>query len=428
MAAGPVDARPGRHRAGARAAAQRPQGRPGELATLTEQEQRILDLIGEGLTNRQIAEQHVPRREDGEELRLRACSPSSASSAAPRRRSSRTSTSRAELRPPDRRRRAPGLASVVRGRGEGSIGMVPEAHRHVARPKEVSSNLQGTAFDELLREVLGRVNDVLEERERWQLLLDAVVTMAADLSLDELLRRIIEAAADLAGARYAALGVLGVGKERRLDRFITHGLAPAQTEAIGELPQGPRDARPDHRPARAAAAARHHRAPRVLRLPGRPPADDVVPRRAGPAPRAGLRQPLPHREGRRRGLHRPGRGDRGRAGGRRGCGHRERPPPRGGRAPRAVAGGHGGGHPAAHGRARGRHRVCRPWSSTRMAVADADIAGIMAFDADGAVAVRVLAGVRRTRGGAAPGRRRPSHPRPRVMRSGEPTRRRGPGR
>ena len=64
--------------------------------------------------------------------------------------------------------------------------------------------------------MLGRVNDVLEERERWQLLLDAVVTMAADLSLDELLRRIIEAAADLAGARYVALGVLGVGKERRL--------------------------------------------------------------------------------------------------------------------------------------------------------------------------------------------------------------------
>ncbi len=41
-----------------------------ELEALTEQEQKILDLIGEGLTNRQIAERDVPRREDGEELRL----------------------------------------------------------------------------------------------------------------------------------------------------------------------------------------------------------------------------------------------------------------------------------------------------------------------------------------------------------------------
>ena len=41
-----------------------------ELEALTAQEQRILDLIGEGMTNRQIAERDVPRREDREELRV----------------------------------------------------------------------------------------------------------------------------------------------------------------------------------------------------------------------------------------------------------------------------------------------------------------------------------------------------------------------
>ncbi len=40
------------------------------LAALTEQEQRVLSLIGEGMTNRQIAQRAVPRREDGEELHL----------------------------------------------------------------------------------------------------------------------------------------------------------------------------------------------------------------------------------------------------------------------------------------------------------------------------------------------------------------------
>ncbi len=42
--------------AGARTGAQRPPVDK-ELEALTEQEQRILDLIGEGLTNRQIAQQ-----------------------------------------------------------------------------------------------------------------------------------------------------------------------------------------------------------------------------------------------------------------------------------------------------------------------------------------------------------------------------------
>ncbi len=40
------------------------------LASLTPQERRILDLVAEGQTNRQIAGQSLSRREDGEELRI----------------------------------------------------------------------------------------------------------------------------------------------------------------------------------------------------------------------------------------------------------------------------------------------------------------------------------------------------------------------
>ena len=105
-------------------------------------------------------------------------------------------------------------------------------------PGESDTGVSQVSFDELLREVLARVHGVLDEQARWELLLDAVVTMAADLSLDGLLARIVEIASDLAGARYAALGVLGVGPERRLRTFVTHGLTPGEKAKIGDLPTG----------------------------------------------------------------------------------------------------------------------------------------------------------------------------------------------
>jgi signal transduction histidine kinase len=105
-------------------------------------------------------------------------------------------------------------------------------------PSEPSAALAETGFDDLLREVLSRVHGVLDEQARWQLLLDAVVTMAADLTLDGLLARIVRIASDLAGAQYAALGVLGDGPDKRLRLFVTHGIDGAQVQEIGDLPTG----------------------------------------------------------------------------------------------------------------------------------------------------------------------------------------------
>ena len=98
--------------------------------------------------------------------------------------------------------------------------------------------VEGADFDELLREVLARVKGAIDEQARLRLLLDAVLTMAADLTLDGVLARIVEISRQLTGAEYAALGVLNSGPKRGLRTFVHHGMSPVQVEQIGELPTG----------------------------------------------------------------------------------------------------------------------------------------------------------------------------------------------
>jgi signal transduction histidine kinase len=74
--------------------------------------------------------------------------------------------------------------------------------------------------------------------ERQRLLLDAVVTMAADLSLDGVLQRIVVIAGELVDARYAALGVLSLAPDRRLRTFVHHGMPEGLVAEIGHLPRG----------------------------------------------------------------------------------------------------------------------------------------------------------------------------------------------
>jgi signal transduction histidine kinase len=68
-------------------------------------------------------------------------------------------------------------------------------------------------------------------------LLDAVIAVISDLELQSLLERIVTAAARLADARFAALGVLDQRGES-LDQFITVGLSPDERARIGSLPRG----------------------------------------------------------------------------------------------------------------------------------------------------------------------------------------------
>ena len=105
-------------------------------------------------------------------------------------------------------------------------------------PSAALGPLSGAGLDELLRELLQRVDRVLDDQQRLRLLLDAVIAIAGDLSLDSVLRRIVESAAQLVQAEYAALGVLGAGSARRLQAFVTYGMSPEQRARIGDLPLG----------------------------------------------------------------------------------------------------------------------------------------------------------------------------------------------
>lgn len=93
-------------------------------------------------------------------------------------------------------------------------------------------------FEQLIGEVVSRMHGALDQQARLQLLLDAVVTISADLSLDGVLSRIVGIASSLVDAQYAALGVLSAGPNKRLRTFIHHGMDPEIAAEIGNLPEG----------------------------------------------------------------------------------------------------------------------------------------------------------------------------------------------
>jgi signal transduction histidine kinase len=74
-------------------------------------------------------------------------------------------------------------------------------------------------------------------KDRLRHLLDAGVALTSELSLDALLQSLVETAAELTSARYAALGVIDPAG-RELERFITTGVDAETHAAIGELPRG----------------------------------------------------------------------------------------------------------------------------------------------------------------------------------------------
>ncbi len=73
--------------------------------------------------------------------------------------------------------------------------------------------------------------------DRMRALLDAGIAISSQLSLDSLLQKLTETAAELTEARYAALGVIDPSG-RELERFLTHGIDPETHTAIGDLPRG----------------------------------------------------------------------------------------------------------------------------------------------------------------------------------------------
>jgi two-component system, NarL family, sensor histidine kinase DevS len=75
------------------------------------------------------------------------------------------------------------------------------------------------------------------ETRRWRRLIDAGIAVSSELTLDGVLQRIVETAAELTSARYAALGVID-RSGLALERFLTAGIDPETHERIGDLPRG----------------------------------------------------------------------------------------------------------------------------------------------------------------------------------------------
>ena len=84
--------------------------------------------------------------------------------------------------------------------------------------------------------------NALDERRgrpahRLRVLVNAGIALSSELSLDALLQRIIETAAEITDASYAALGVID-RTGQSLERFLTTGIDADTHAAIGDLPHG----------------------------------------------------------------------------------------------------------------------------------------------------------------------------------------------
>src|SRR5262249_50762927 len=65
---------------------------------------------------------------------------------------------------------------------------------------------------------------------------DVVLSIAAELSVEPVLHKLVDAARDLASARYAAIGTTTADGDG-FERFVTSGLTAAEIDAIGPLPR-----------------------------------------------------------------------------------------------------------------------------------------------------------------------------------------------
>ncbi|GAA3494957.1 two-component system sensor histidine kinase [Streptomyces prasinosporus] len=103
--------------------------------------------------------------------------------------------------------------------------------------REARVRLPQLRLDELLEELQARLDAARGTRDRVHSLLEAVLSVGRELDLEQALHGIVEAAAALVDAEYAALGVIGPDG-RRLSAFHTVGVSDEQIARIGPYPEG----------------------------------------------------------------------------------------------------------------------------------------------------------------------------------------------
>lgn len=102
---------------------------------------------------------------------------------------------------------------------------------------ETPSRIPRLRLDELLEELQARIDTARGTRDRVHSLLEAVLSVGRELDLTQALRSIVEAAAALVDARYAALGVISADG-KALSQFLTVGLSDEEIAGIGSYPTG----------------------------------------------------------------------------------------------------------------------------------------------------------------------------------------------
>jgi signal transduction histidine kinase len=116
------------------------------------------------------------------------------------------------------------------GSGQGAGGADP-GRSHLTFP-----DLPRLELDQLLSQLVDRAQEVMSTQGRLRGLLTANQLIITDLTLPVVLRRIVDAASDLVGARYAALGV--ISPDGGLSEFVHTGMPPDAVAQIGHLPEG----------------------------------------------------------------------------------------------------------------------------------------------------------------------------------------------
>ncbi|MGZ8750821.1 MAG: GAF domain-containing protein, partial [Pseudonocardia sp.] len=117
---------------------------------------------------------------------------------------------------------------------------LPPARRGTSGPHDAVEltflDLPRLELDQLLAQLVDRVQEVMATQNRLRGLLRATQAVTSGLSLPMVLHRIADAARELVGARYAALGVLA--PDGGLAEFVHVGMDDRQAARIGQLPEG----------------------------------------------------------------------------------------------------------------------------------------------------------------------------------------------
>ncbi|MDQ4091335.1 MAG: GAF domain-containing protein [Actinomycetota bacterium] len=127
------------------------------------------------------------------------------------------------------------LPMVARGRGVGVVkGFFGPAHP----PDTPRLEFLATIADQATMAVENArlFTEARQYSRRQEVLVQAGLALASELSLPAVLQKIVGLATEVADARYGALGVLGA--RGGLEDFITAGLSEAERAAIGHLPVG----------------------------------------------------------------------------------------------------------------------------------------------------------------------------------------------